>query len=45
MVLSSVDESIREDIKLLKDNRFLGKDVEILGYNLDIFTGLLTPVV
>jgi hypothetical protein len=40
----SVDESVREDIKLLKEDKFLGKDVEVWGYNLDIFTGLLRPV-
>jgi carbonic anhydrase len=44
MVVFSVDASIREDVKLLREDRFLSKDLDILGYNLDIHTGLLTEV-
>jgi carbonic anhydrase len=44
LIFDSVDASIREDVKLLREDRFLSKDLEILGYNLDIHTGLLREV-
>jgi hypothetical protein len=44
MVFNSVDTSIREDVKLLKEDRFLSKQLDVLGFNLDIRTGLLTEV-
>jgi hypothetical protein len=39
-----VDESVREDVVLLKAWPFLAKDTKVLGYNLDVKTGLLTEV-
>jgi carbonic anhydrase len=39
-----VDESVREDVALLKAWPFLGKNTKVLGYNLDVKTGLLTEV-
>ncbi|OCL10080.1 carbonic anhydrase [Glonium stellatum] len=39
-----VDESVREDIALLKASPLLSKDLTILGYSLDIHTGLLAEV-
>jgi len=42
--VDSVDESVREDVALLKAWPFLGKDTKVLGYNLDVKTGLLTEV-
>lgn len=43
-VRRSVDESIREDLKVLRESPYLSKDLNILGYSLDIHTGLLTEV-
>jgi hypothetical protein len=42
--VQSVDESIKEDVALLKAWPFLGKDTKVFGFNLDIKTGLLTEV-
>jgi len=42
--IPDVDASVREDVALLKASPFLSKDTEILGYNLDVETGLLTEV-
>lgn len=44
MVFDSVDASIREDVKLLKEDRFLSKELDVLGFNLDIHTGVMTEV-
>ena len=42
--LCSVDASVREDVAFLKGQQFLSKETEIVGYNLDVKTGLLTEV-
>jgi hypothetical protein len=39
-----VDESVREDVALLKAWPFLGQNTKVLGYSLDVKTGLLTEV-
>ena len=42
--MCSVDKSVREDVALLKAWPFLGKETKVLGFNLDVKTGLLTEV-
>ena len=42
--MRSVDQSIKDDVALLKAWPFLGKDTKVLGFNLDVKTGLLTVV-
>lgn len=39
-----LDESIRQDVEFIKKAPFLRKDVLVLGYALDIDTGLLRKV-
>lgn len=40
-----LDNSIREDVGFIKNAPFLRKDVLVLGYALDMETGLLRQVV
>jgi carbonic anhydrase len=40
----SPEISLKEDLATLRASPFLGKDVNILGFKLDIETGLLTEV-
>jgi carbonic anhydrase len=40
----SIEESVREDIALLKASPLIKKTTQIVGLSLDIFTGVLTEV-
>jgi len=42
--ITDVDESVREDVELLRSSPFISKNTNILGFNLDIKTGLLAEV-
>ncbi|KAF2812087.1 carbonic anhydrase [Mytilinidion resinicola] len=42
--ITDVDESIRQDIALLRASPLISKTVTIVGFNLDILTGQLTEV-
>ncbi|KAF2429277.1 carbonic anhydrase [Tothia fuscella] len=39
-----LEYSIKEDLNILRESPYLSTDLNILGYNLDIHTGLLTEV-
>jgi carbonic anhydrase len=40
-----VDESVRQDVALVKQAPFLKKDLYVVGYVLDVDSGLLREVV
>jgi hypothetical protein len=40
-----VDDSIRHDVELIKQSPFLKKDLHVVGYVLDVDSGLLREVV
>ena len=43
-MIHSVEESIREDLELLKASPLIRKDTQIVGVKYDISTGLLSEV-
>ncbi|OCK74953.1 carbonic anhydrase [Lepidopterella palustris CBS 459.81] len=42
--ITDVDESIREDVAFLRKSPLLSRDLDILGYSLDMHSGRLTEV-
>jgi hypothetical protein len=40
-----VEESDRQDVKFIKKAPFLKEDLYVIGYMLDIYTGLLREVI
>ena len=41
---SGIDESVRKDMRVIKDDPFLPKDLEVVGYVYDVFSGKTTEV-
>ena len=35
----SIEESVKEDMKVIKKDPYLPKDIEVVGYVYDVFTG------
>ena len=42
--MSSIDESVRMDMEVIKDDPYLPKDLEVVGYVYDVFSGKTTEV-
>jgi carbonic anhydrase len=40
----SIEDSIKQDVALLRQSPLVGKDVKIVGLKYDTFTGLLSEV-
>lgn len=43
-ILSSIEDSVREDVAMLKASPFINKETQIVGLKYDIFTGELSVV-
>ena len=41
---ASAEESVKEDMKIIKNDPYLPKDLEVIGYVYDVFNGKTTEV-
>lgn len=44
MNICSIDESVREDMRMIKDDPYLPKDLEVIGFVYDSFSGKIYEV-